>query len=209
MMLGSCNSIGDMPCSANIVMPAPWYLAIVDSAQNDCLNPKSPSYLGVEYIKKIEVLSPNENKELVSFGGYLRAELETNPHYTPDFLERIIGPVVPPGYAFPAYYYSIPITTTNGGCIEDGQYYGYTHVRYPDGSEDVIRIKNKHLEDEKGMVLDKIWVNDELALDYKTGIMEDRYYNPKYFPRMVSIFDDDGVQHGWMPEVPFVIIITK
>ena len=210
MLLCACSSDDSILINKTVISP-PWYIAIVDSEHNDRLDPKSPSYFGEEYIQKIDVLTPAENNELVSFGGYLRAELENNPNYPPEFIAKMIGPIVPPGYSFPEKYYTIPVTFFRGGIIEDGEFFGCTFIRYPNGSEeDIIKFQDKYIQDEFGSVqyTDKIWVNDELVFESKSSV-EDRYYNPKYFPRMIPVLDDDGIQRGMMPDVPFVILIIR
>ena len=174
----------------------PWNLVIIDSELNDRFNPESPTYFGVEYIQKIDVLTHVlYTEELVSIGGMWRDVLENSPYYAED-LSKMIGPVLPPGLTIPTYF-SIPLS------------YGGTYVRYPDGSEDIILFQGKQIENGGGRVSNIILINGELAYDSKSGLMEDLYYNPKFFPLMAPCFDEHGVQHGWMPEVPFVIIITK
>ena len=211
----SCSKDKD-ESGTNFVPLPPFSIAIVDSALNDRFNPESPSYFGEEYIKQIDVLSPNVNtNELVSLGkmDYLRTWLETDTHCPPELLDKIVGLVAPTGYLFSSDYYSIPLFTP--GClVEDGQCYGYLFVRYPEGNEDELKFDIRTVEGGgNNLYLFKIWVNGELAYEMGSSKMDGRYdyryFNPKYYPFTVPDYDKNGVFLGMLPKEAKLLFITK
>jgi len=176
------------------------FVTIVDNEYNDRLNPELPSYLGDDFVNGIEVLYP-VNGERLKFLDYYR-------YYGGDsifILDSIYMKTVQP-----------PVRYWGGHCADRGMYGHYTidcsnffggmpsnkqsltYIRYPDGSEDEIKVEYWD-ELPAYCIANKVWVNDELAFH-----QIDRYLNPKFFPRVkeVTVYDADGNEiKAVMPEL--------
>jgi len=190
-------------------------VVIVDSEFNDRLNPESPAYFGDEYVKGIELFYLHEGKRITPYEAYRFSgggkywfvddlsvfdspvNPEKRPYYDKDGILHMIR-------ENPLDCYFIPLGTVNISTSDD--HYNYiNYICYPDGSEDEIKIQLYKVS--KGVKVDKIWVNDELAYavseNEKLSLMgklpdsvditnpDDflSYYNPKYIP-----LDDIGNQ---------------
>ena len=166
----------------------PIRIVIVDEAQNDRLNPESPSYFGDDYVNGI--------KNLCLYNGKKRTFLE---HYYLTgggswfFLDDVekIKTIIRPAYDTFGYFF-----VSIGWCspfIEDDRKVTYAYIQYPDGSEDEIKWEYTiYFEHEK------IWINGELVFQthYEDVIVEalstpdkpyiaratnQTYFNPKYY----------------------------
>ena len=185
-------------------------IVLVDEAFNDRLNPESPAYFGDDAIEFLYLFDGKQSTFLKQYR----------------FIHRILVPPLKLEEGFdygeyaPLRYYHIDATAP-GYVTEEGREVAYTYIRYPDGSEDEIKVQL--FQNESGsilVVIDKLWVNGELAYykgtwgrmvdDPKTGVKGDRYYNPKYYPWLLPLFDDDGNQVGIMPKYgQTLIVLTK
>ena len=161
-------------------------VVILDAKHQDRLDPQSPAYFGDRFVRGIKTFGfwDGKRQHCVAM-SHISTPFNSN-HYTVHL------------YWFKPVY-------------EDGRYYFYTYICYPKGKEDQIKFRCKQDENGYRLYYDKIWVNDELVYDYddlKEG--QKSYYNPKYFPWMVTVFDDKGNQVAVKPDVGYdLIYITK
>jgi len=176
----SCGSnLNEVPEVGGLILPASNSVVIVDAEFNDRLNPESPSYFGKEYIEGIEFFVLKDGKKL--------------PYH--NYPDRSI--IRPPLRWSEEYGY---MNTDN----TRGYYFmflmGHCFIKYPDGSEDELRVQYKDLTT-VATILEKVWINDELAFESRRAMGEGFYYNPKYFPWMRPVLNDDGIQTGEMPDI--------
>jgi len=153
-------------------------LVIVDEEFQDLLNPESPDFIG----DKIQLF-------------YLQDGIKTVLFYYDE-------PVIQPPLRWTERYGYINQNTLGYYFIRFPWAYSGTdnfsfcYIRYPDGS--VVEIKVKTYENENGTVLskDKIWVNGELAFESGHWGIKDFYYNPKNYPWLEPVLDNDGKPIG-------------
>lgn len=189
-------------------------IAIVDSGLNDRLNTESQSYLGETYTKDIEVLYAYKGQKLSLFE--LWPDLTNEEVSFPENYKTVEKPYRETAdYGDLSYnthgYYFIPASPV---LAEPEQEIAYVYIRYPDGSEDEIKVEL--FRNKKGtlLIMGKIWINDELVYamseDWALSLWDmlpdsaDRsdpdfysnYYNLKYYPWLEPVLDDDGNQMG-------------
>lgn len=242
MLLCSCNMNKDEQLSEELsndeqpggmvrgTLPPfrPIKIVILDKAQNDRLNPESPSYFGKDYSNGIEVF--------YLYNGIKRTFLEYyyliggGTWYFIDNVEKI-KPIFPPyrktvDYGDMSYgtlgYFFVDISWYPT-FEEDDLDVSYAYIQYPDGSEDVIKCEYSTYYGEKIYCREKIWINGELVfqLRYKKVIVESlstpdepfifnqAYFNPKYYPWLEPVFLG-GIQVGVQPkEGTDIIVLTK
>jgi len=197
-------------------------VAIVDEEYNDLLNPQLPNYLGDEYTSGIEIFYLVNGKKISMLEYYRelyrgRGTEQFNYFGALDNLK-----VISPPYRYAPGYGNVVIGTLGKyfmNCTHDGlgvlgvslsdPKVTHTYIRYPDGSDDEIKVEI--YENSNGVsslrIKGKVWVNGELAFDLKS-----RYYNPKYFPFLKPVLDDVGKQiEDWvMPETAeFLVWLVK
>ena len=190
-------------------------VAVVDEDYNDLLNPQLPNYLGDEYTNGIEVLYL-VNGEKVPFLDYYQT-LGGGETYIIDDVENI--KTISPPYRYVPGYGEIKVGTLGNYFINCtnmipvdvtswvNQAVSLTYIRYPNGNEDEIKVEIYQTEPATVTQKGKLWVNGELAFDLMS-----RYYNPKYFPYLKPVLDDDGNQiEDWkMPETAeFLVWLIK
>ena len=215
----SCNK-ADIESNVDTVFPSRIKIIIVDEAYNDRLNPELQSYFGDDYTKGIEVLYLCDNKK-VTFLEYYKY-LGGGSWWFIDDVENhefISHPVFKTtndsvGLGTPWYFF---IECSSDAMFEEaGQVVSYTYIRYPDGSEDEIKAQRKIWSSERtsndeigggGMSNDKIWINGELA--YEFSMSDGHYYNPKFYPWMQPVFDNNHIQIGVMPIEEGIVVLTK
>ena len=204
----SCNKMEEeVPTS--FVQDIMVRVIIVDITQNDRLNHDSPAFWGDDYTNEIEVLYLCDGKKLTYLeyytfmgGGdwFVIDDVEKSKFVRPPYGQNGESNEMTNGYYF--------IDCTSGAyVIEDGHEVYYTYIRYPNGSEDEIKVqlyeaKNLHLKD-------KVWINGELVYEIGFWGVKEHYYNAKYFPFMQPVVDDNGNQVGIMPAVSNAFVITK
>jgi len=211
----------DWPLDFGVILNLNVRVVIVDEALKDRLNPESSAFFGVEYTDEIKVLYLCEGKKL-SFLEYYYYRGGGKTFWYDDVEKR--KPVFPPyrkiedldiyqdqgslGY----YFIDCSIGAVDGVInMEDGRKVTYTYISYPDGSEDEIKVQI--YENEKGsmVLINKIWLNGELAFDNHWNGFETlkAYYNPKYYPWLTPAFDKEGNQIGFRPDGQWLLVLTK
>ena len=188
-------------------------IVIVDADLNDRLNPESPSFWGEDYTEGIEVMYLYDGKKITFLENYRL--IGGGSLFFVDDVENL-KPISSPrqGINTLGYYFidhchpftAVPI-------IEDEQKVTYAYICYPDGSEDEIKCQIWINETESVMVIGKIWINRELAYDMRGAQGEygwERYYNPKYYPWLEPVLDDEGKQMGVKPkDYATIVVITR
>jgi hypothetical protein len=176
-------------------------VALVDQDFQDRLNPESPAYFGDEYVRGIKVLYPYKGKKItdpVLMAYAFKGQMDMS-HYT-SIYTTIRPPHNPLGYYF--------MVTAPSLFADDS----YVYIRYPDGSEDEVKVQIYERRGERSVVIliDKVWFNDELVCDLQEGGSD--YYNPKYYPALKQpILDDEGKQIGEhvQPLYGTLIVVVK
>ena len=163
---------------------------IVDEVFDDRLNPESASYWGEEYINGITCSFLYEG---------IKIKVPSYPKIISDPSWQTIG-----------YYYIV--CDPRGSYIEEDKTFAIIWICYPDGKED--EVKSEIYQNGLQILLDKIWINDELAYQrlYEDVVVESLstpeesfivkrpYYNPKYYPWLKPLLDENGNQIGEVPE---------
>jgi hypothetical protein len=214
---GSCsvdrNSPPDDPIIGREIIDTRMKIVLVDSLFQDRLNPELPAYFGEAYADGIKVLYLYNGRKLTFI------EYCTLMQRTP--IEGFEGyKTIHPPYRSTAGYDSINEGTLGyyfldtDPIIDDEAEEGpkYVYIQYPDGNEDEIKVQL--FRNERGTIclMNKIWFNDELAYAmsenyalFLLGQLPDsvkgpdsflNYYNPKYYPWLEPILNDDGNQVG-------------
>ena len=193
------------------------YVLIVDSENNDRLNPASPGYLGEEYINGIKTLYLINGAKLTHserYSFFMNSERRLNiknfENYTtvmPPFTETEYCPLD----NGTSGYYVINISSAEM-YVENGDVFTSTYVVYPDGSEDEIIALYPWAEPgdpdyDKFFWRSKIWVNGVLA--YESEVYY--YYNPDFFPSwfMRPLIGSDDNENRMLPIAHNVIVMTK
>jgi len=176
-------------------------IVIVDEAFNDRLNPESPAYFGNDYTRSIEVLYLCDGQKLTYLGGYY-AFTGGGSRWFIDDVEKNHKTISTPGRALNYYYIDC---TSRAVITEADKKVTYTYIRYPDGSEDEIKVQIRT----DLVVIDHLWINGELVFSFNTGSATTRYYNPKYYPWLLPVYDDKGNQSGVIPKQLGMVVITK
>ena len=196
-----------------IVMDFNINFLIVDEDFQDRLNTESPAYFGEDYVQGIKLLDGQKNE----FDPY---EYHNSVRSINEEKETLIQP---PYRWFAGNASSDPLYIDQGtlgyffirhplnGLSADNGNFAYFYIHYPDGSEDVIKVREFVLSGENGKVhtFDQIWINDELAFERGVWGVKDFYYNPKYFSWLAPVLDDDGRQIGERPKFGFNLALTK
>jgi hypothetical protein len=187
-------------------------IVLVDSAYNDRLNPKSLGYWGEAYVKGIEVFSLHEGRRITSYdayqlsgGGSLFSVDDPSIFYSP-VRPRKNDKVFRPnslGYYFLTYWIA-----------KDAFRYDHSiYVCYSDGTEDEMKVHLYVSKNRMFSFIDKIWINGELAYAMSeaermywdgrglTDVIElyYDYYNPKYYPWLEPVINDEGKQVNVRP----------
>ena len=184
-------------------------LMIVDLDNNDRLNPESPGFWGEEYIEGIEMLYLIDGAKSAEYTGKAES-LGSGNFYDPEFTKEF-KPVWSYGY----FDYLINCLST-AFVVEDDEKITYVYVRYPDGSEDEIKV----LVHDSKMVgafpkVSKVWFNGELAFvggSYdEEWVLTLDYFNPEFYPSWFTgtYIDYNGDVHTIFPKDRLVIVITK
>jgi hypothetical protein len=190
------------------------FIVITDKDNNDRLNPESSAYFGDVFIKGINVMYLCDGKKL-SFLDYY--------YYTGGGTLFVIddvknhNPISPPApYWATLCYYNIDCSRgTLTSVIEDGKMFTYTYICYPDGNEDEIKVQIYNEKTDMGWatMLEKIWINGELAADFSNNVFcrtdKYAYFNPKFYPWMEPSYDTDGNYWGMKPKAGSIVVITK
>jgi hypothetical protein len=164
-------------------------VALVDQDLQDRLDPESPAYFGDEYVRGIKVLYPYKGKKITDpvLNAYAFKGQMDMSHYTTIYT-TINPPHNPLGYYF--------MLTAPSLFADDT----YVYIRYPDGSEDEVKVLIYERRDgrSKLVLIDKVWFNDELACDLQGDLQGTGpdYYNPNYYPVLEPILDDEGKPMG-------------
>ena len=216
MTLGSCNRMtNDEGNDEGIILSTRIKIIIADQELHDRLSPESPSYFGETYAEGIEVLHLYKGEKFTTIE--LR-QFETGKVYFPED-----DVVIQPPFRETADYGAINQNTF-------GYYFWdayprvwtavddicYTYIRYPDGSEDEIKVLLLRFGEHKTSIrMEKIWINGELAyamsentaLSLREGTLPQTidtsnpdnfkaYYNPQNYPWLEPLLDDNGIQMG-------------
>jgi len=150
-----------------------------------------PCYLGDKYANGIEVLYLVNGKKLTLTeyyydGGAVNGIIDNIENIKP----TILSPDVTECCGSFGNYFIDCSRWDLKYYYFDEQPTTYTYIRYPDGSEDEIKVHYYRVFKNSLIVPDKIWVKGELALSMDDNL----YYNPKFFPRLKTLLlpDDDG-----------------
>ena len=169
-------------------------LVIVDDQLQDRLNPESPAYIG----DKIQLyIRDGDIKTVLVYQdeSIIQPPLRWTERY--GYINQNTL-----GY----YFIRFPWTSLVG---DDN--FSICYLHYPDGSEDEIKVQT--YENENGTILrkDKIWVNGELAFEFGHWGVKDFYYNPKFYPWLEPLLDDDGnpISYYVRPKNGTDIIVIK
>ena len=195
----SCNLINDEKPEFGDVVSLGLCVCFLDGTFNDRLNPESPSYFGDEFINNTKIIytaDDSKSKYLIPC---------TKSCYLSEGIKPPFRWVVDDRYQGGGYYtkensrgyYFLPCG--GGGDIK---------IYYPDGSEDEIKVEIWESEDTRVMCIGKVWINDELVYEIGFFRVKEHYYNPKYFPFMKPLFDDDGKQYGEAPDYGNFLTLT-
>ena len=200
VLVCSCNKMNNSepaedPQNVEEVIPSlVSSIIIVDAEFNDRLNPKSPSYYGDEYVEGIKIFLFDKEKD---------AFPQTPRYVWPEVVWPPIRWIEDVGYISNCAdgFYCIPVGS-------------YIYIQYPDGSKDEIKVQYwGDFEQRSRMYIEKIWFNNELVFEGNPRKESGNYYNPKYFPRMIPLFDDEGNPNGERPfhedASNFIFAVTK
>ena len=208
----SCTKDNGRNSVFGLVLNIAVQIVIVDEALQDRLNPESPSYLGEEYTNGIEVFYLYNGKKVTFLelyhysGGGSRFFIDDVENHQPIFPPKRDGHIDQGTLGF----YFIDCTSPWGyaNVIEDEREVTYTYIRYPDGSEDEIKVQ--YLIEETLYLYEKIWINGVLAFERGAWGEKEFYYNTKYYPFLEPLLDDAGKQRGVAPKNGTnIVVITK
>ncbi|MCD7914523.1 MAG: hypothetical protein LUG96_04220 [Tannerellaceae bacterium] len=189
-------------------------IVLVDETLQDRLSPESSVYMGEVSVNGIEILYPYNGKKLTL--------LQLWPTLTQGLAEfpEDFQTVRPPyrkteeyninEYTFGYYYLAAnPYSVLLEGDIT------YVYIRYADGQEDEIKVQIFKNKADTLLLMRRIWINGELVYEmsentilFYDGILPDSiditvdpdafkdYYNPKYYPWLEPVLDDNGNQIG-------------
>lgn len=186
-------------------------IVLTDPELNDRLNPESESFLGEEYTRDIEVLYRYKDQKLTlpqlwplqTNEGAILGEWST---IYPPYIENNGGEKTDRNTKGYFYIEASPYVTEGNRDI------AYTYIKYPNGSEDEIKVQLYRTP--SLLLMDQIWINGELAysmLPREGSLSTKQYYNPEYYPFLVPTLDDNGKQIGDLvqPEGGTRIIMIK
>lgn len=215
-VLVSCSSedlIGPED-NSRFVMSTRIKIVLVDEMFHDLLSPESPAYMGDSNVDGIEILYPCNGKKLTL--------LQAWPTLTQGLAEfpEDFQTVRPPyrkteeyninEYTFGYYYLAAnPYSVLSEGDIT------YIYIRYADGQEDEIKVQIFKNKADTLLLMRRIWINGELVYEmsenlilFYDDLLPDSiditvdpdafkdYYNPKYYPWLEPVLDDNGNQNG-------------
>ena len=205
----SCNknsveSDQPYPENSNEVISLSLKMVVLDESFNDRLNPESEGYFGDEYVKGMKFFF--FDSEVKGFEDPELAAVATAGCILPPSIWREhVNCYVNQGsrgyYFFPCGtipYISFP-DDNKGVCF---------YILYPDGNKDEVKTVIRKAKNVTH--IGKIWINDELAYqnDHGPNALNKVYYNPKFFPFMKPVFDDQGKKIGEIPDYGSGIFLT-
>ena len=216
LILSSCNmDLGENKNenennNPGVIINANLKIVIVDKLLQDRLDPDSKSYFGEKYAKEIEILYLSNNQKLTL--SEIWSTLTNENVSFPEGYEGIQAPFRKTDNYGPINQNSLGYYFMNANPIpilakDDVT---HTYIRYPNGEEDEIKVQLFKNKKENITCIRKIWINGELvysisenrillidemlpnSVDATDPEMFLNYYNPKNYPFLEQILDDNG-----------------
>ena len=171
-------------------------IAITDGSFVDRLNPESSAYFGETFIQNIRISVLVDGKKCRTDYDFIRPPYRETENY--GMIDEGTGGYYVIGY--PVWY----------DFLENNHIVSYAYIEYPDGNEDEIKVQYFKNEDGSLFLVEKMWINGELAFELGAWEVKDFYYNPKYYPWLEPLLDDFGKPTGKLiPNPNYVVVITK